>query len=92
MAPSHLPTFKSHEHLILMNRFLSITLPLTGFFLHIDVKNWSSPEHLKRHLVAILPHPGMASLHPIFPVISLLSYYGLGLNVISSKRIPNHSI
>ena len=67
MAPSHLPTFKSHEHLILMNRFLSITLPLTGFFLYIDLKNWSSPEHLKRHLVVLLPHPGMASLHPIFP-------------------------
>ena len=81
MVPSHLPTFKSHEHLILMNHFLSITLPFTELFLHIDT------EHLKCHLLVLLPHPGMASLHPIFPMISLLSYYGLGLNVISSKRI-----
>ena len=87
MVPFHLPTFKSHEHLILMNHFLSITLPFTEFFLHIDIKNWSSSEHLKCHLLVLLPHPGMASLYPIFPMISLLSYYGLGLNVISSKRI-----
>ena len=33
-APSHLPTCKPHKRPILINHFLSITLPLAEFFLH----------------------------------------------------------
>ena len=42
MAPSRPPTCKPHKHPILMNHFLSITLPLIEFFLCWDTKDQSS--------------------------------------------------
>ena len=44
MAPSHLPAGKPHKRPILINHFLSITLPLTEFFLRWDLRNQSSSE------------------------------------------------
>ena len=42
MAPSCPPACKPHKHLILINRFLSVTLCFPKFFLHWGPKNWSS--------------------------------------------------
>ena len=42
MTSSHLPACKPLKGPILMNHFLSITLPLAEFFLYCDVKDQSS--------------------------------------------------
>ena len=44
MTPSHSPTCKPHKSPILIIHFLSITLHLTEFFLHWDIKDQSSSE------------------------------------------------
>lgn len=54
MAPSCLSAWQPHKRLILINHFLSVTLPLTKLFLCRDIKNQRSSEPPRHNLAVSL--------------------------------------